>query len=117
LVHSIGGGALLAAALTLARVGFDYAVHLAERRSDAEERRRGQQRDADARLERILQDLLAEADRRLERVDAELVAERIRSTNLERELARTQQAYELLRARRRQEPSAEVNDGFRGNRR
>jgi hypothetical protein len=94
--HSIGGGAILAAALTLARLLLEYGMRGGERRGDQEERRRAQQRDAEARLERVLQDRLAEADRRLERCDAELQAERVRSARLEHELLRAQQAYELL---------------------
>src|SRR5215472_12982639 len=89
--HSLGGGAVIAAALTLARLIVDYIIRTTELRRDREDRRRAQQRDAEARLERILQDRLAEADRRLERCDAELVAERVRSANLERELLRAQQ--------------------------
>lgn len=96
--HSVGGGAILAAALTLARLLLDYGFRGGERRSEQEERRRSTQRDAEARLERILQDRLADADRRLERCDAELLAERVRSASLERELLRVQQACELLKA-------------------
>ena len=96
--RSLGGGAALAAALTLARIILDYIIRTAELRRDRDDRRRAQQRDAEARLERILQDRLADADRRLERCDAELIAERVRSANLEHELLRAQQAYELLKA-------------------
>jgi len=97
LLHSLGGGAIIAAALTLARLLLDYGLRGGERRIELDERRRGQQRDAEARLERILQDRLAEADRRLERSDAELRAERVRSASLEHELACLRQAYELIR--------------------
>src|SRR5256714_14023405 len=97
LLHSLGGGAIIAAALTLARLLLDYGLRGGERRAEHDERRRGQQRDAEARLERILQDRLADADRRLERADAELRTERVRSATLEHELLRVQQAYELLR--------------------
>src|SRR5579864_943237 len=97
LLHSLGGGAIIAAALTLARLLLDYGLRGGERRSELDERRRSQQRDAEARLERILQDRLAEADRRLERSDAELRAERVRSASLEHELACLRQAYELIR--------------------
>jgi hypothetical protein len=94
--HSVGGGAILAASLALARVILDYAFRGGERRLDQEDRRRTLQRDAELRLERVLQDRLAEADRRLERCDAELLAERVRSAALERDLARLGQAYEAL---------------------
>jgi len=95
--HSLGGGAILAAALTLARLLLDYGFRGGERRVEQDDRRRAHQRDAEARLERILQDRLAEADRRLERCDAELQAERTRAARLEHELLRAQQAYELLK--------------------
>ena len=98
LLHSLGGGAIIAAALTLARLLLDYGMRGGERRVEQDERRRVQQRDAEARLERILQDRLAEADRRLERCDLELHAERVRSASLEQDLLRIQQAYELLKA-------------------
>ena len=96
--HSVGGGAIIAAALTLARLLLDYSLRGGERRLEHDDRRRAQQRDAEARLERILQDRLAEADRRLERCDLELHAERVRSASLEQELLRIQQAYDLLKA-------------------
>ena len=83
--HTLGGGAVITAALTLARL-------LVER----DDRRRGQQRDAEARLERILQDRLAECDRRLERSDADLRAERVHAASLEQELACLRQAYDVL---------------------
>jgi len=95
--HTVGGGAILAASLTLARVILDYAFRGGERRLDQEDRRRALQRDAEARLERVLQDRLAEADRRLQRCDAELLAERVRSAGLERELFQLGQTYELLK--------------------
>ena len=97
LLHTLGGGAIIAAALTLARLLLDYGLRGGERRSELDERRRSQQRDAEARLERILQDRLAESDRRLERSDEELRAERVRSATLEHELACLRQAYDLLR--------------------
>src|SRR5437588_798757 len=59
LLHSLGGGAIIAAALTLARLLLDYGLRGGERRVEHDERRRVQQRDAEARLERILQDRLA----------------------------------------------------------
>jgi hypothetical protein len=97
LLHTLGGGAIIAAALTLARLLLDYGLRGGERRSELDERRRAHQRDAEARLERILQDRLAEADRRLERSDAELRDERVRVAALEHELACLRQAYDLLR--------------------
>jgi len=96
--HTLGGGAIITAALTLARLLLDYGSRGGERRIEHDERRRAQQRDAEARLERILQDRLAEADRRLERADAELCEERVRTVALEHEVLRLQQAYDLLRA-------------------
>ena len=97
LLHTLGGSAIIAAALTLARLLLDYGMRGGERRLEQVERRRSQQRDAEARLERILQDRLAESDRRLERSDAELREERVRSASLEHELLCVQQAYDLLR--------------------
>jgi C4-dicarboxylate-specific signal transduction histidine kinase len=94
--HSIGGGAIIAAALTLARLLLDYGFRGGERRAERDERRQARERDAEARLERILQDRLAESDRRLERCDGELRAERVRSAGLEQDLRRLQQAHELL---------------------
>src|SRR5437588_12806581 len=98
LLHSIGGGAIIAAALTLARLLLDYGLRGGERRVEHDERRRSQQRDAEARLERLLQDRLAESDRRLERCDLELHAERARAAALEHDLLRLEQAYEVLKA-------------------
>jgi hypothetical protein len=72
-LHSFTGGALITAAFTLARLVVDYAL-------------RGQQRENDQRIERILQDRLAEADRRYE-------AERERSAVLEEELRRVNCGY------------------------
>ena len=95
--HTLGGGAIIAAALTLARLLLDYGLRGGERRLEHDERRRGQQRDAEARLERILQDRLAECDRRLERSDADLRAERVHAAGLEHELACLRQAYDVLR--------------------
>jgi len=94
--HTLGGGAIITAALTLARLLLDYGSRGGERRIEHDERRRAQQRDAEARLERILQDRLAEADRRLERSDAELCQERVRSAALEHDVLRLQQAVDLL---------------------
>ena len=65
--HSIGGGAIIAAALTFARLILEYSARGVDRRSERDERHTMRQRDAEARLERVLQDRLAEADRRLER--------------------------------------------------
>ncbi len=95
--HSIGGGAIVAAALTLARVLLEFAFRARERRLEHEERRRGHQRDAEARLERILQDRLSDADRRLERLEQDVSAERVRAAMLEHEHARLLQAYDLLK--------------------
>jgi hypothetical protein len=83
--HTLGGGAILTAAITLARLGLDSALRKREQRMEQIERR-----------ERILQDRLAEADRRLERSEVELHAERVRAATLEHDLLRLQQDYELL---------------------
>jgi hypothetical protein len=96
--HTLGGGAIIAAALTLARLLLDYGLRGGERRAEQDDRRHRQQRDAEDRLERMLQDRLAESDRRLERSDADLRAERVRAATLENELTRLRQAYEVLRA-------------------
>jgi hypothetical protein len=96
--HSLGASGIIAAALTLARLLLDYGMRGGERRAERDERSRTRQRDAEARLERILQDRLAEADRRLERCDFELRAERVRNATLEHELLRLQQACDLLKA-------------------
>jgi hypothetical protein len=95
--HSLGGGAIIAAALTLARLLLDYGWRGGDRRLEQEERRGARQRDAVARLERILQDRLADADRRLERFELDMHAERVRCTTLEHDHARLLEAYELLR--------------------
>lgn len=65
--HSLGGGAILAAALTFARLLLDYGARGMDKHHEREDRRGIYQRDAEARLERVLQDRLAEADRRIER--------------------------------------------------
>jgi hypothetical protein len=95
--HSLGGGAIVAAALTFARLLLEYGFRGGERRLEHDERRRGQQRDAEARLERVLQDRLADADRRLERYEQDVSTERVRCATLEHEHARLQHAHELLK--------------------
>jgi hypothetical protein len=95
--HTVGAGAILAAALTLARLLLDYGFRGGERRLEHDERRRAQQRDAEARLERLLQDRLSDADRRLERCELEAQAERVRGASLAGEHARLVQAHELLK--------------------
>ena len=62
--HSVGGGALVAAALTVVRLLLEHTFRNRDRRLDQSERRRAYERDAEARLERLLQDRLSEADRR-----------------------------------------------------
>ena len=62
--HTLAGGTILATAVTFARLLLDYAVRSVDRHAPRHDRR---QRDAEARLERLLEDRLAEADRRLER--------------------------------------------------
>jgi hypothetical protein len=95
--HSLEGGALIAAALTVARLVLETRLRGADRRLDREERTHHQQRDAEARLERLLHDRLADADRHLERVEFDLQAERVRFGALEHDHARLQQAHDLLR--------------------
>ncbi|HEY0582841.1 MAG TPA: hypothetical protein VGE94_11710 [Chloroflexota bacterium] len=68
LLHSLAGGAIITAALTFARLLLEYGTRAHERRLEGDDRRRQHQRDAEARLERVLQDRLAEADRRLDRL-------------------------------------------------
>src|ERR1700694_3649690 len=81
------GGGAVAAALTLVRLWVEYRMRGNERRTEHEERGRRHQADAEARLERVLQDRLAEADRHLERVALDLQAERLRCGTLEHEHA------------------------------
>lgn len=94
--HSLGGGAIVAAALTFARLLLEYGFRGGERRLEHADRRHAQQRDAEARLERVLQDRLADADRRLERYEQDVSAERVRCATLEHEHARLLLAHELL---------------------
>jgi hypothetical protein len=65
--HTLAGGTILATAVTFARLLLDYALRGVDRRADPYARHDRRQRDAEARLERLLQERLAEADRRLER--------------------------------------------------
>ncbi len=97
LVHTLGGSAIFAAALTLARLLLDYFARRGERHLQRQELRQRQQRDAEARLERILQDRLADADRRLERCQLDAQAERLRSVSLEHEHAQLSQAHAMLK--------------------
>lgn len=96
-LYAAAGGAIIAASLALARLLLEYGLRGGERRIEHDERRGRQMRDAEARLERILQDRLADADRRLERCQADLRDERVRSASLEAELLRAHQAFELLK--------------------
>lgn len=95
--QTLGGGAIIAAALALARLLLDYGMRGGERRIEHEDHRRRLQRDAEARLERILQDRLADADRRLERFEQEAHTEHLRAASIEHEYTRLLQAYELLK--------------------
>lgn len=95
--QSIGGGAAVAAALTLARLWVEYRVRGSDRRAEHEERGRRHQADAEARLERLLQDRLSDADRRLDRFALDLHAERARCGTLEQDHALLQQAHALLK--------------------
>src|ERR1700704_3905140 len=94
--HSLGGGAIVAAALPFGRLLLEYGSRGGERALEPADRRQSQQRDPEARLERILQDRLADADRRLERYEQDVSAERVRCATLEHEHARLQHAHELL---------------------
>ena len=94
---SLGGGAAIAAALTLVRLLIEYRVHRNDRRIEHAERRHRQQADAEARLERVLQDRLADADRRLEHFALDLHTERLRCGTLEHEHALLLQAYAMLK--------------------
>jgi hypothetical protein len=94
---TLGGSAILVAALTFARLLLDYGFRVGDRRIEVDERRQARERDAEARLERVLRDRLADADRRLERYALDLHAEQARWAVLEREHARLQQAYDQLR--------------------
>jgi hypothetical protein len=102
LFYAAAGGAILAAALTFGKLLLDYGLRGGEGRREAEDRHRRLQRDAEARLERILQDRLADADRRLDRYELELMSEHIRCATLEREHTRLQQAHESLQEQHRQ---------------
>jgi hypothetical protein len=62
--RGLGGGALVAATLTIVRLLLEHHFRHRERRFDQAERRGAFERDAEARLERVLQDRLSEADRR-----------------------------------------------------
>jgi hypothetical protein len=95
--QSLGDGAAIAAALTLARLLVEYRLRGNERRVEHEDRRNRQQAEAEARLERVLQDRLADADRRLERFALELHEERLHCGTLEHEHALLQQAHALLK--------------------
>lgn len=94
--HSVGGGACVAAGLTLLRIALEYAARHGDRRIEQQDRQSAYQRDAEARLERVLQDRLADADRRLERCELEVDTERQRRLALEREYALLLRAYEAL---------------------
>jgi hypothetical protein len=96
ILHSVVGGAIIAGALAFARLLLEYGFRGGERRQENEDRRRRLQRDAEARLERVLQDRLADADRRLERCEQDVLAERLRSATLDSEHARLQQSHDLL---------------------
>jgi hypothetical protein len=94
--HSLGGGAIVAAALTLVRVVVEYGFRRREHRDQQVERQRIDKRDADARLDRQMQERLSEAAIRLERYEREIGAERDRRTALERDYLLLQQAHHLL---------------------
>jgi hypothetical protein len=96
-LHGLGGGAAVAAGLALVRLLLDFFVRRADRSSDQAERRRGQQRDAESRLERVLMDRLAQADRRLERCVADMEQARAQQAAIERDYALLEQAHSLLR--------------------
>jgi hypothetical protein len=100
--YAAAGGAILAAALTFGKLLLDYGLRGGDRRRDADDRHRRQQRDAEARLERILQDRLADADRRLDRYELEVMTERIRCATLEREHTRLQEEHQALKQQNQQ---------------
>src|SRR4051794_36976121 len=92
--HAVGGGALVAAILTIARMLLEHGLRHRDRSLDQAERRGAFERDAEARLERLLQDRLSDSDRRLERCQIdlercqqELIDERERRVLVERERA------------------------------
>ena len=95
---SLGGGVLIAAALTFARLVLEHGLPRSPSRPPAAPSS-ARRRAVDARLERVLQDRLAEADRRLARCEQERYTERLRALELEHEHARLQQAYDSLQAR------------------
>ena len=96
-LHSVGGGAVIAATVTLVRLGLDYGFRRHGRRLDADERERTFNRDAEARLERVLQDRLSEADRRLDRCEFQIDAERARRAALQHDHAALSLAHDALR--------------------
>jgi hypothetical protein len=95
--RSVGGGALVAAAIALVRLILEFTVLGADRRSEVQDRRRRQQRDAEERLQRVLEDRLADADRRLDRYELDVHTERLRCATLEREHAHLLEAHEQLK--------------------
>lgn len=100
LLQSLAGGALITAGLTLAQLLFEYANGSAKRAADQRDRRFIEQRDADIRLERVLQDRLADADRRLDRLQQtqDLLLERYAALELNRPRPRSRQDRSRTRA-------------------
>jgi hypothetical protein len=96
-LHNVGGGAVVAATVTLVRLGLDYGLRRSSRRIDHEDRERSFHRDAEARLERVLQDRLSEADRRLDRCEFEIGAERARRAALQHHHATLSLAHDALK--------------------
>lgn len=86
LVPSLAGGAIITAGITLAQLLVDSYTAAAKRADERDRRRLGDASDAEARLERVLQDRLAEADRRLDRLQhtQEMLLERYASLGLRR---------------------------------
>lgn len=97
-MQGVGEGAVIAAALALAKLAFDFTSRRAERSLDQEERRRRYERDTESRLERLLRDQLDDAERRLAHRDDELATERARRISLERDCALLCQAQQALQA-------------------
>jgi len=96
LLHGLGGGAALAAAIALARLVVEFLIRRSDRGFDEDDRRRGHLRDAESRVERILQERLAQADRHLDRAAADVELERAQRASVERDYALLEQAHQLL---------------------
>jgi hypothetical protein len=92
----IGGGVLVAGAVALAKLLFEHVDRRGQRALDREDRRRAHEWDAEARLERLLEDQLADAERRVERYQADAQTERGRRAELERAYLELERAHAQL---------------------